>query len=525
MGVDAAVDAAAKGSQTGFIPMEVSQGGGSSLPPGAVALPPGKVGFRGRAQELTQVRCALRALACGVPVRMLVTGEQGIGKSRLIAEALATDDSAGIILYTGRAAELEADRPFGSLIDALGLDADATRIEHADIARRIASAARGAGGDQRHEVVKRIAKLVRRNAATTPVALIIEDVQWADRLTVAALNELIAACADLSLGIFLTRRLLPLTAPVDDLLDHDGPRMQRIELDALDPEVTALLAHDVLGMPPGPRLQQQIDGAGGNPAMVLALLQGSNREGTLRRRDGAIEANTPSPPASMRPAILTRIARLSDRCQDLLTVAAVFERPFGVATLAAVAGRAVIDVLTDLREALGARLLVEVAGVLSFRHQLVRQILYEATPVTVRAELHAQISRALEIDHGSAELIVQHHLRAVELGAQPSETGWRPAPRLDRISEPWERLTRTEHEVALLAAQGLSNKQLGVRLQVSARTIETHLAHVYAKLGLHSRVELAAEVGRAGMGAPDAELMIVGRVVGAEVKRRPLLAD
>ena len=60
-----------------------------------------------------------------------------------------------------------------------------------------------------------------------------------------------------------------------------------------------------------------------------------------------------------------------------------------------------------------------------------------------------------------------------------------------RLSLRWELLTPTEREVALLVSRALSNKQAGARLQISARTVETHLAHVLAKLGINSRVELA----------------------------------
>lgn len=65
-----------------------------------------------------------------------------------------------------------------------------------------------------------------------------------------------------------------------------------------------------------------------------------------------------------------------------------------------------------------------------------------------------------------------------------------------RASVGWDSLTETELRVARLAAEGLTNRQIGERLFISRRTVETHLAHVFAKLGLTSRVSLAAEVGR-----------------------------
>jgi DNA-binding CsgD family transcriptional regulator len=62
----------------------------------------------------------------------------------------------------------------------------------------------------------------------------------------------------------------------------------------------------------------------------------------------------------------------------------------------------------------------------------------------------------------------------------------------------WQSLTPTEHTVAALVAEGLSNPQIGERLFISRRTVQAHLVHVFAKLGISSRAQLAAQVaGRA----------------------------
>ena len=60
----------------------------------------------------------------------------------------------------------------------------------------------------------------------------------------------------------------------------------------------------------------------------------------------------------------------------------------------------------------------------------------------------------------------------------------------------WDSLTPTEHSIAGLVAEGLSNPQIGERLFISSRTVQTHLAHVFAKLDMSARAQLAAEVTR-----------------------------
>jgi DNA-binding CsgD family transcriptional regulator len=81
----------------------------------------------------------------------------------------------------------------------------------------------------------------------------------------------------------------------------------------------------------------------------------------------------------------------------------------------------------------------------------------------------------------------------------PSALGVRPRPRQSRRRPAvgWEALTRTEQRVVELASQGLTNPQIGKRLFISRRTVGTHLSHVFAKLEVSSRVELAAMIREA----------------------------
>jgi DNA-binding CsgD family transcriptional regulator len=89
---------------------------------------------------------------------------------------------------------------------------------------------------------------------------------------------------------------------------------------------------------------------------------------------------------------------------------------------------------------------------------------------------------------------------AARLTARLRDAGVRRRRRAKRSASAvgWESLTATERDVARLAAQGLTNRQIGGRLYVSPRTVETHLSHVFQKLSLSTRVELAAEVARLG---------------------------
>ncbi len=93
---------------------------------------------------------------------------------------------------------------------------------------------------------------------------------------------------------------------------------------------------------------------------------------------------------------------------------------------------------------------------------------------------------------GAARDIAQVEATLRSLGRRPSRRGWRQ--RQAKVG--WEALTRTELEVATLAGEGLTNREVAERLYISPRTVETHMTHVFAKLGLSSRLDLRAEVAR-----------------------------
>ena len=79
-----------------------------------------------------------------------------------------------------------------------------------------------------------------------------------------------------------------------------------------------------------------------------------------------------------------------------------------------------------------------------------------------------------------------------EAGIRRGRRGGRRRPQIG-----WDSLTPAERRIATLVAEGLSNPQIGQRLYISGRTVQTHLAHVFAKLDITARAQLAAEVSRA----------------------------
>jgi predicted ATPase len=316
---------------------------------------------------------------------------------------------------------------------------DSVDPERAAIGRLVMRARDPAHAEERHNLVRRIVQLVDSLCDFGPLALLLEDMQWADPLSVTTVGAILDALRDRPLGVFMTSRRLPVNPVVDHLLERARPEIKRVELDALPSEEIRSLVRSLTGGEPSPRLATLVADAGGNPGLVISLLDGLRGERTLTGTGETADTDATEPPLSMHPAVMARIARLSDRCQDLLTVAAVLGEPFAMTTLAAAAGRSVIDVLADLREAMAAGVLAEVEGILCFRHELVRAILYEETPASVRSILHLRIGNVRRMAGGDATSVGFHLMRGRSLAGkarEPSDAtampadgrlpGWRP---------------------------------------------------------------------------------------------------
>jgi DNA-binding CsgD family transcriptional regulator/predicted ATPase len=417
----------------------------------------------------------------------LIQGEVGIGKSRLLAEATSGGEQDGVALYTGRARDFERDRPFGVLVDALGPHAHAGDPAAAAIGRLVRTADPD-HPEAGHELIPRIVRLIDRACRTQPVGLILEDMQWADPMSAAALLRALDELGDRPLGVFMTRRVLPFNPAIDHLIERARPEFRRIALDGLVPHDVASLARSMIGGEPGPQLTKLLDGTAGNPGLVISLVTGLQRRQALSATRGVVETDAILPPRSMWPQVMARLARRSDSCQSLLTVAAMFGEPFAIGPLATAADRSVFGVLTDLREAITAGILTEVEGVLWFRQELVRVILFEETPASVRSELQRRIAEVLP---RTTWKVRSRTPRRVGDAVLQQDQAVPPG-----VPRGWERATRAEREVVRHVVNGLSNREIGKLLFVSARTVETHLSHVYDKLGINSRVELTGMVMR-----------------------------
>jgi DNA-binding CsgD family transcriptional regulator/tetratricopeptide (TPR) repeat protein len=381
--------------------------------------------FVGRADELARLAAARDRAAAGTPTTVLVGGEAGVGKTRLVGEAMAGARAAGARVLAGGCVELGGEGvPFAPLIEALrGFVRDLaepelaelfpgrTRAELARLLPELGPAAGDAvggraafGGDpgpwsDQGRLFELLLGLLERLGRDRPAVLVVEDLHWADRSTRDLLAFLVRNLRQGRLLLVLTYRgdelhrrhpLRPFLAELDR-----GRRVERLELARFGPEEVAAQLAGIQGAPAPAELAARIHArSGGNAFFVEELAAAAT---TAANDDGEL-------PPSLRDTLLARIELLAEPTQQVLGVAAAAGARVEHDLLAAVAGLAEPELLGGLREAVSAHVLLvdAVDGTYGFRHALVKEAVYGELLPGERTRLHARFAAALAARDGGA---------------------------------------------------------------------------------------------------------------------------
>ncbi|HEU4425160.1 MAG TPA: AAA family ATPase [Pilimelia sp.] len=349
----------------------------------------------GRDAELATLRAAVASLAEGRGGIVWIEGEPGIGKSTLVGAALAGAAERRCPAYRAVGHELGQHLPLRALIDALGTEtaSDVVELLHGGAAGTLIDGPPAVSG-----AVERFLALMDRLCATQPVLLAFDDLQWADEASLLVWQRLSAAVDQIPLLLVSGCRPVPVRPAVASLRRNViGRSAEMIMLDPLRGAEIADLVGRLTGASPGPRLRRTVAHAGGNPLYVRELVDAFTREDRVRVDGGVAElvgAQVAAPPA-LGSAIRDRLDFLSAAATSALRMAAFLGTAFSVYDLVTITGRQAGELLPVLDEAIAAGVLAESGDRLEFRHELIRQALYDATPASARSALHRQIARAL----------------------------------------------------------------------------------------------------------------------------------
>ena len=373
----------------------------------------------GRDEELAQLEHVWAGAAAGMGgAAVLVAGEAGIGKSRLVAELAAAARAHGAIVATGTAPDVGDAPPFGVWAELLGMMLAATGPVPADAAwaqaltpllpQTAERAESGAVPDLARARLLEASADVLEWAATQhgPLLVVLEDLHAADPSSVELAAHAARRLAGLPVLLVLTRRPRPARGDVaafEQALRGRGLLGAELTLAPLDAADIGALARVVA--PLGDQaIADVVAAADGNPLLATEAAR-------------ALGRGEPSLPAGLRGAMRAASARLSEEARELVDLLAVAGDALPVADATALSPPDALRAAVPA--ALDAGLLDPDSQVLRFRHALLREATYAELPVTRRMELHESLARHLgaAADHSRAAEVARH----LRLAGRPAE--------------------------------------------------------------------------------------------------------
>jgi len=374
--------------------------------------------FAGRKNELATLATVLGDVAAGRSWTVEVSGAAGIGKSRLVREALAA--APGVRVLHATCEEYDASTPYSAVRDLvrelLRLERGATPAETERVLRRVVSETapelapwlpllaillgldlpatpETSAVDERflRDVLAEVTlRFLVATLAYVPVALVLEDAHFMDEASADLLNRLARAAASVPLALVVTR-----SEPGPSWLSVDAEELRQtafVLLPISEREAVEVVERTTDQEPLRPHEVEEIARrSGGSPLFLVELLEGARSTGSTEALPDSVEA-----------AVMAEIDQLSPSDRTVLRYAAVL----GVAFDSDLLSAALHDEVTvddELWERLRGLVDRDPAGRLRFRNTLVRDGAYEGLPFRRRRELHARVAEAIELTALSVE--------------------------------------------------------------------------------------------------------------------------
>ena len=488
----------------------------------------------GRDDELGRLLTLLDDAEAGRSVAALVSGDAGVGKSRLVSEVTRLAEGRGFTVLSGQCAELGDSVPYLPLADALRGAAQCTGVRDALSSRPALGRLLPEGGDgqraeedrsglARQQMFGGVLGLLTELAAAAPVLLVLEDLHWADASTrdlVTFLSRMLHRERVALIGTYRTddlHRRHPLRPVVAELLRL--PSVTAVDLAPLDPSalaehLTAALARHLMAAAPG-----RIDAIELNDIVARAEGNAYYAEELLAAFVSGDPAERRALPAGLAALLLSRVEQLSDTAQRVLRTAAVAGRRADDELVRAASGLAADEYEAAVREAVTHQLLVtEGTEGYVFRHALLREAVYGDLLPGERTRLHATMSTLLADEQrlavpGTAAELAQHCLASHDIpGAFAASV--RAGEEAERLGAPaeahrhydqalalWERVAEPEKTA------GMARGKLGLLSATTAADSGDYERAVHLLRRLRQALAALAERGDTGQ-----DLLLAARI-------------
>jgi DNA-binding CsgD family transcriptional regulator/tetratricopeptide (TPR) repeat protein len=456
--------------------------------------------FVGREAELELLIRAYAGTATGESRTIVLAGEAGIGKTRLVATFTEDLAISGARILVGGCLPLgTGGLPYGPFVEAfraLFRDVDAGALSvllgpsRGELARLMpevrgrpdrveqgsgpdASAADGSSPDERFAQVRLfelVLGVLERLSRISPVVVVVEDVQWADRSTQDLLAFLVRNLREervLLVATMRTDEIDPQGRFLAFLAELErGERVDRIDLARFNRDELARLLADELGhVPDAGTVDRILERTDGNPFYAEQVVAASR------------ETGGEAVPARLRDVVLARVSAISDAGQELLRVASAAGARIDDGLLESVCDLPAPIVRAALREVVDRRILVRAGGAddphVAFQHSLLREVIHAELLPAERAQVHARYAEALEA-------------RAGEMAG--GQRGARPAPTAADLAYHWD-------------AAGDDARALPAMVE-AARVAESGYAYLDAHRRYLRSIELSDRLAASGAALP-----------------------
>lgn len=383
--------------------------------------------FVGREPELAALRIGLDDVLHGEGRLFLVSGEPGIGKSRLVEQLVETARESGVEVLVGRCWEAGGAPAYWPWIQAMrsylrGRDASIVREQlgqgAADIAQvlpelrelwpDLPAPPSGDPEGARFRFFDAVARFFENASAAQPLMLALDDVHAADPPSLMLLQFLAAELAETCLLAVVAYRDVdptlaePMSAAVTDL--RRRPITRALALNGLTEREVASFVAATSGVEPTPGAISALHHTTeGNPLFVgevVQLLAAEHKLGTITEA----AASRLAVPEGVRAVIQRRLRHLSEPCRLVLVLASVLGREFGLDALERVSEVSGNELLDALDEAAQSRVVTDVPGApgrMRFAHALIRDTLYDELAPGRRVQLHRRVGSTLEALHSA----------------------------------------------------------------------------------------------------------------------------
>ncbi|GAA0373138.1 helix-turn-helix transcriptional regulator [Streptomyces blastmyceticus] len=403
--------------------------------------------LRGREREMARIHDVLEHGRGGGRAVVVIEGQPGCGKTRLMRECMTLADRLGYVT----AGSSRTGRP-----------------------------ARPARAPHRLQAPGHREVSARYRGPVRPILVLIDEFQgltgWAERT--AALRR--GLHHDHVVWV-AARRTGMGPDPSCVLLSDPTSRCERISLGPLPPTAALELAADTLGAVPSPLVVRLVEQFDGHPRLIVELLTGMREEQSIRIDGDEATLVTPRLPDRLRARVGTTLAQYSRECRQLLCVAAVLGSEMEYEELATMLHSSPSALLPVVEEACATGVVRNDGTRTVFHNELLRQIIDDSVPDALKRALYREAAV----------------LRAVRQPVPPADEAAHATAAASPAPTPPDHppLSPRQHELLLLVGEGLTNQQMARRLGLSPHTVNYHLRKLFKCFGVNSRIDLLRAAG------------------------------